>query len=104
MDPFSIVMMAALAVPPGERVIEHTQPYHSGQPIVRVFERRAIDEARQANWEAYVRELDDLWLDYRAAGSTARAWRNYKRAALDAKRRFVYNDPYFLAIPTRYDD
>ncbi|MEX0866833.1 MAG: hypothetical protein WD030_05705 [Pirellulales bacterium] len=104
MDPFALIMLVAVAVEPGERVIEHTQPYHSGQPVVRVFERRDIDEAREANWNAYVVELDELWADYREAGSSPRAWRLYKRAALDAKRRFVYNDPYFLPIPTRFDD
>lgn len=103
MDPFSLIVLAAVAVPPGERVIEHTQPYHSGQPVVRTFERRDEDEARESNWHAYVRELDDLWTDYRDAGSTPRAWRTYRRAAAEAKRRYVFNDPYLVAIPTRYD-
>ncbi|MEE3218798.1 MAG: hypothetical protein VB835_14460 [Pirellulales bacterium] len=93
-----ILLAAVVTVPPGELVVDHSQPYHWTQPTVRRFERREEDESRQANWELYVRELDALWKAYRRGGSTPRAWQDYKRQAGQAKRRFIVNDPYYLPI------
>jgi hypothetical protein len=70
----------------------------TGPPVVRVFERRAEDAERRASWNAYCRELDQLWQQYRAAGSTREAWRSYVAAADQAKLRYVSDDPYFVPI------
>lgn len=94
----TLIMTSAIMVPPNEPVVDHSQPYHSTQPTIRTFERRDEDEARESNWNSYVRELDDLWREYRGAGSTVRAWRIYQREAYQAKRRFIYNDPYYAPI------
>jgi len=94
----ALLVTTAFMVPPGEQVADHSQPYHYTQPTIRTFERRDEDEARERNWESYVRELEDLWLEYREAGSTVRAWKRYQRQAYQAKRRFIYNDPYYAPI------
>ena len=98
MNTFALLLASALAVPPGKDVENHNQPYHSGQPIVRRFERAPEDEARHRAWDAYCRELDDLWTEYREAGSTPRAWQKYKDAVAEAKRAYVYRDRYYVAI------
>ena len=92
------VAMSTTLVPPNELVEDHSQPYHWTQPTVRRFEREAVDNDRRAAWEAYVRELDLLWQDYRAAGSNPRAWRTYNEQAAQAKRRYIYADPYLMPI------
>jgi hypothetical protein len=94
------VALAATSVPPGEVVINHAHPGHHAQPLVRVFERRAVDHNRGAAWLAYCRELDLLWEEYRAAGSTRVAWQQYLAAAGQAKRRYVEGDPYLVAVPS----
>ena len=99
----TLLITAAVMVPPNEPVVDHSQPYHYTQPTIRTFERRDEDDARRRNWNSYTQELDDLWMDYRRAGSTTRAWKMYLREAFQAKRRFVYNDPYFAPI-TRQDE
>jgi hypothetical protein len=93
-----LVAMSATAVPPGTEVVNHAHPAHYGQPTIRVFERRAEDTERKLAWQAYCLELDQLWLNYRAAGSTADAWRQYVDAAGQAKRRYVNGDPYLAPI------
>ena len=93
-----MLVAAALAVPPNEMAVEHTQPSHSGQPVVRRFERRDEDEGRRLAWEGYVRELDFLWSEYRRKGSSSRAWRDYKRAVGQAKRRYIFQDPYYVPV------
>lgn len=93
-----MLLSAALAVPPGEMAVEHTQPGHSGQPVIRRFERREEDNGRRLAWDGYVRELDFLWSEYRRKGSTTRAWRDYKRAVGQAKRRYVFQDPYLVPV------
>jgi len=95
------MLAAAICVPPNEPVVNHAQPYHYAQPTLRRFERRYEDEARQRNWDSYCAELTDLWTEYRKAGSTSRAWEKYLREAGQAKRRYVYNDPYLAPIVTR---
>ena len=92
------VAMCATAVPPGTEVVNHAHPAHYAQPTVRVFERRPEDTQRKLAWEAYCRELDQLWLNYRASGSTADGWRQYVDAAGQAKRRYVIGDPYLVPI------
>lgn len=69
-----------------------------GPPIVRVFERREEDAERRASWNAYCRELDQLWAQYRAAGSTPVAWRAYVSAVDQAKLRYVADDPYYVPV------
>jgi len=90
--------MSTTMVPPGEEVVNHAHPAHYAQPTIRVFERRAEDTDRKLAWIAYYRELDQLWADYRAAGSTPAAWRTYVDQAGQAKRRYVIGDPYLAPI------
>lgn len=90
--------LSATMVPPGEMVANHAHPAHFAQPTIRVFERRAEDQDRKLAWQAYCKELDRLWADYRAAGSTPAAWRTYVREAGQAKRRYVLGDPYLAPI------
>ena len=52
--------------------------------VQRVFERRAEDNDRRVAWNAYCRQLDELWSAYRAAGSTPAAFRAYLAAAAQA--------------------
>jgi hypothetical protein len=92
------VALAATSAPPGEEVVNHAHPGHYAQPTIRTFERRAEDQDRRIAWLAYCRELDLLWADYRGAGSTPAAFRRYLAAAGQAKRRYVYNDPYLTPI------
>jgi hypothetical protein len=90
--------MSTTMVPPGEEVVNHAHPSHYGQPTIRVFERRAEDTDRKLAWIAYCRELDQLWANYRASGSTPAAWRKYVDEAGQAKRRYVIGDPYLAPI------
>jgi hypothetical protein len=90
--------MSTTMVPPGEPVVNHAHPAHFAQPTIRVFERRAEDTDRKLAWVNYCRELDQLWSEYRAAGSTPAAWRVYVDAAGQAKRRYVFGDPYLAPI------
>jgi hypothetical protein len=92
------IALSSTAVPPGEQVVNHAHPAHYGQPTIRVFERRAEDADRKQAWVAYCRELDQLWAEYRAAGSTPAAWRIYVASAGEAKRRYVTADPYLMPI------
>ena len=97
-----LVLATVVAVPPGEFTVDHTQPYHWAQPTIRRFEREEEDNWRRSNWELYVCELDELWKEYRRAGSTLPAWQAYKREAAQAKRRFIVNDPYYAPIVDAY--
>jgi hypothetical protein len=90
--------MSSTMVPPGYPVVNHASPGKWAQPTVRLFERQGEDRDRQIAWEAYVKELDQLWLEYRMAGSTPAAFRKYLAAAGQAKRRYVFQDPYYLPI------
>ena len=93
-----LLLSMAVMVPPGELVEDHTQPYHWDQPTIRRFERREDDNDRRQAWNGYVLELEDLWREYRQAGSTPRAWRKYKREAGIAKRGYVYGDRYLAPV------
>jgi hypothetical protein len=92
------VALSSTMVPPGEEVVNHAHPGHYAQPTIRNFERRGEDTDRKIAWQSYCRELDQLWAEYRAAGSTPAAWRKYSQAAGQAKRRYVFNDPYLAPI------
>jgi hypothetical protein len=92
------VAMSATMVPPGEPVVNHAHPGHYAQPTIRIFERKGEDTDRKIAWEAYCKELDQLWVDYRAAGSTPVAWRKYLANAGQARRRYVFQDPYLAPI------
>lgn len=93
-----LIAAATTFVPPGESVIDHSQPYHSAQPTVRRFEDRPIDDRRRRNYNSYVNELDRLWQEYRLAGSTPPAFRLYQDEAAQAKRRYIYADPWYVPI------
>ena len=94
----AMLLTAVVAVPPGEQVVEHTQPWHGGQPVVRRFERREDDEVRRRAWIAFCLDLDDPWAEYRAAGSTPRAWRRYQDAVGQVRRDYVYRDRYLVPV------
>jgi hypothetical protein len=85
-------------VPPGEYTENHAHPQHYGQPVIRRFERRPEDDDRRLAWESYVQELDNLWLAYRAAGSTPRAWLEYRESVSELKRRYIFADPYYAPV------
>ena len=92
------VAMSTVAVPPNERVENHAHPAHNAQPTIRRYERYQEDHDRRVAWEAYTKEIDQLWQDYREAGSTPAAWRKYKLAAAEAKRQYVWQDLYLMPI------
>ena len=94
----TLLMLAALGVPPGMSPENNNQPFHGGDPVVRRFEQREDDDFRRRNWETYCRRLDEAWKAYRAAGSTPRAFAAYKRELATAKREYVYRDPHFVAF------
>lgn len=93
-----LLVISATLVPPHEQVEDHSHPYHWAQPTVVKFERWQDEMDRRISWEAYNRELDQIWKEYRRAGSTPRAWRDYNRAASQAKRRYVYGDPFYVPV------
>jgi hypothetical protein len=43
-------------------------------------------------WRAYCQEVDRLWMEYQATGSTDEGFEKYQAAASEAKRRYVYGD------------
>src|SRR5947209_15884248 len=92
------IAISTTSVPPGEMVVNHAHPAHFGQPTIRVLERRAEDTDRKLAWINYCKELDALWADYRAAGSTPAAWRAYVIASSGAKPRYVFGDPEVAPI------
>jgi hypothetical protein len=92
------IALSTTMVPPGAMVENHGAPGHFTQPTIRRFERRQEDNDRGLAWVAYCKELEQLWNEYREAGSTPRAWREYNAAAAEAKRRYVYADPYLAPV------
>lgn len=92
----TLLVASTVSVPPGELTVNHGHKYQFTQPTQRYFTRRHEDEARGKAWMGYVDELDALWAEYRAAGSTPEAWEIYKTRAAAAKRCYVYQDPYYL--------
>ncbi|ADB14755.1 hypothetical protein Psta_0058 [Pirellula staleyi DSM 6068] len=90
--------LTTTAVPPGEYVENHAGVGKFAQPTIRRFERREEDRDRRAAWDSYTKELDLLWTAYRTAGSTPAAWRKYLTDANEAKRRYVWADPYLVPI------
>jgi hypothetical protein len=90
--------MSTTMVPPGYPVENHAHPGHSAQPTVQLFERKSVDRSRRNAWNAYNAELDQLWADFRAAGSTPAAFADYKFKVNAAKSRYLFNDPYLLPI------
>jgi hypothetical protein len=85
-------------VPPGYPVENHAHVGHSAQPTIQLFERRHVDRARRNAWDAYVAELEVLWGEYKAAGSTPEAFSTYKFKANAAKMNYLFNDPYLVPI------
>jgi hypothetical protein len=96
----AFLLATATLVPPGEWVVDHSHTGHFAQPTLRRFERYEEDNDRRIAYDAYCNELDQLWAQYRKDGSTPAAFKAYEKAAAEAKRRYVYNDP-FLAPVTR---
>lgn len=98
MSAAAALLISLVGVPPGEWMYDHNQPGQWGQPpVVRQFVRRPIDDARGDAWMHYCTVLDQLWVDYRASGSTPDAWELYKIRAAAAKRAYVFQDPYYVA-------
>ena len=97
-----MLAVSATLVPPGELVEDHSHLGHWTQPTIRHFVRWQDEMDRRLAWDAYNRELEQLWIEYRRAGSTPRAWREYDRAAAQTKRRYVYNDPWY--VPVQHED
>lgn len=93
----TLVVASAVSVPPGDLTVNHGHKYQYTQPTQKYFTRRHEDQARGKAWMGYVDELDALWAEYRAAGSTPEAWEIYKTRAAAAKRCYVYQDPYYKA-------
>lgn len=93
------IALVAISVPPGASPLNHNQPAHGGDPVVRVFEQRPIDDYRRAAWCRYCAVLDIYWAEYRASGSTPAAFDLYRQKAKAAKRAYVYQDPYYVAVP-----
>lgn len=87
-----------LAVPPGEATHNHNSPLKDGQPVVRRFERKPVDDYRRASWNCFTGELDLAWQAYRHAGSTPEAFEQYLVALKQARRSYVYRDPYYVPI------
>jgi hypothetical protein len=97
----SIVLAAVLSatmVPPGGTVVNHGSPGTYTQPVIRRYERYDEDRSRRLAWERYCRQLDGLWQEYRAAGSTREAFETYQLEAARAKRDYVYGDPYLAPV------
>ena len=90
--------MTACSVPPGEATVDHTQPYHQGQPMVRYFHRRRVDDARRCAWEAYVGQLEENFKDYVRAGRSPEAWQGLNVDNRFAKQDYVYQDPYLVPV------
>ena len=90
--------MSTTSVPPCCPVANHGQVGHYTQPTIRRYERYEVDHGRRLAWEAYTQELDKAWKAYRAAGSTAEAFQNYKKVAGQAKTRYIYQDPYYAPV------
>ncbi len=93
-----LLAAAATMVPPGELVEDHSQPYHWTQPTIRRYVSWKDDHDRRQAWDGYCDELEQLWRTYRQAGSTPQAFRVYNRSAAQAKRRYVYGDPWFAPV------
>lgn len=90
--------LSTTAVPPGEYVENHASPGKFAQPTIRRFERQEEDNDRRAAWVSYTKQLELLWTTYRNAGSTPAAWRKYLADASEAKRAYVWGDPYLAPI------
>ena len=90
--------LSTTAVPPGGTVENHAHPAHYAQPEVRRYERFTTDYGRRLSWNEYTHEIENLWKVYRETGSTPAGFAIYKRAAAAAKQKFVYADPYYVAI------
>ena len=95
------VTMTVISVPPGEETVDHTQPDHSGQPVVRYFLRRGVDDLRRDSWSRYTDQLDEHWKAYVRAGRSPEAWEELKRRIRDSKQQYVYQDPYLVPAEPR---
>ena len=91
------VVLSATAAPPGQ-VVNHAHPGHYAQPTVREYERFQTDYCRRLRYNDYVAALDKEWQIYRASNSTPEAFATYKAAARDLKKKYVWTDPYLVAV------
>jgi hypothetical protein len=96
---FAAVMSATMVDPSrGEQVESHGSPGTFTQPVVRRYERFGIDNSRRTAWDRYCVELDELWREFREAGSTPAAFRTYMDKANRLKSRYVHDDPYLMPV------
>ena len=95
-----VLMIAASAtmVPPGYSAENNGSRGVYTQPVIRRYERFEEDYSRRLAWERYCRRLDNLWKDFRDAGSTPEAFDKYQREAGIAKRDYVFADPYLVPV------
>jgi len=92
-----LLVAAALSVPLGGVPDNHAQPGQThSYPVVQRFERRAVDDYRRCNWNTYTKQLDKLWVAYRRAGSTPKAWESYQKSLKMSQYGYLYCDPYLL--------
>lgn len=97
----SLVLMIATSatmVPPGYPTANHGSPGTYTQPVIRRYERFEEDYSRRLAWERHTRRLDNLWRDFRDAGSTPEAFDKYQAEAAKAKRDYVFADPYLAPV------
>lgn len=92
------IAISTVMVPPGEPVLDHSQPSHYTQPTIRFFREEPTDDLRRMQWEAYTETLDNLWRDYRASGSTPEAFEFYKRALAERRAEYIFADPYYAPV------
>jgi len=79
-----------------------TQPrYRRDVPMVRRFERKSEDRAREVRWRSFAQSLDQMWRRYREAGSTEQAWENYLAEMAAARFQYVKKDPFYKGFGDR---
>ena len=79
-----------------------TQPrYRRDIPMVRRFERKSEDRAREVRWRSFEQSLDQMWRRYREAGSTEQAWENYLAEMAAARFQYVKKDPFYKGFGDR---
>ncbi len=79
-----------------------TQPrYRRDIPMVRRFERKSEDRAREVRWRSFEQSLDQMWRRYREAGSTEQAWENYLAEMAAARSQYVKKDSFYKGFGDR---
>ena len=79
-----------------------TQPrYRRDVPMVRRFERKSEDRAREDRWRSFEQSLEQMWRRYREAGSTEEAWENYFSEMAAARSQYIKKDPFYKGFGDR---